>query len=75
MGREHQARGTEGSRTHYFPDRGTRWSKGQQRFWFKHETRRRHLLALRGSTDLDLLEAEKAPKDAPKVENWFKSEK
>ena len=41
MGREHQARGTEGSRTHYFPDRGTHWSKGQQRFWFKNETRPR----------------------------------
>jgi hypothetical protein len=36
MGREHQARGTEGSRTHYLPDRGTRWSKGQLRFWFKN---------------------------------------
>ena len=41
MGREHQARGTEGSRTHYFPDRGTRWSKGQHRLWFKNETRHR----------------------------------
>ena len=40
MGREHQARGTEGSRTHYLPDRGTHWSKGQLRFWFKNETRR-----------------------------------
>ena len=39
MGREHQARGTEGSRTHYLPDRGTHWSKGQLRFWFKNETR------------------------------------
>jgi len=39
MGREHQARGTERSRTHYLPHRGTRWSKGQLRFWFKNETR------------------------------------
>jgi hypothetical protein len=39
MGRECQVRGTEGSRTHYLPDRGTRWCKGQLRFWFKNETR------------------------------------